>query len=80
LAAEAPAQVLPLDVERGATLALLMDGHTVGSGMAPEFTNTTARDCALGANPHFDGNEFLAGTFSDLGLWGRALAEWNLLS
>src|SRR2546426_11152325 len=65
-------------VKRGAALALFVDGQQAGSGSAPEFTTTAARDCALGGNPHFGGNEFLAGTFSHFGLWNRALSEDEL--
>ncbi len=64
--------------KRGATLTLFMDGLAVGSSAAPEFTTTTARDCALGGNPHFTGNEFLAATFADFSLWGRALSDEEL--
>ena len=35
--------------KRGAILTLFMDGLPVGSSAAPEFSTTTARDCALGA-------------------------------
>ncbi len=65
-------------VKRGATLSLFVDGKTAGSCAAPEFRTTTARDCALGGNPHFSGNEFLAATFADFGLWARALSEEEL--
>jgi DUF1680 family protein len=65
-------------VKRGATLSLFLDGKPAGSSAAPETTTTTARDCALGGNPHFSGNEFLAATFSDFGLWARALSEDEL--
>jgi hypothetical protein len=65
-------------IKRGATLALFVDGQPVASGPAPEFTVTAARDCALGGNPHFGGNEFLAATFAELGMWDRALSEAEL--
>ena len=65
-------------VKRGATLGLFLDGRPAGSGSVPEFTTTAARDCALGGNPHFSGNEFLAATFAEFGLWGRALSEEEL--
>jgi hypothetical protein len=62
-------------VKRGSTLTLFLNGKAVGSSAAPEFSNTAARDCALGGNPHFGGNEFLAATFSDFGIWARALSS-----
>ncbi len=61
-------------VKQGATLKLFLDGQPAGACAAPEFATTTARDCALGGNPHFGGNEFLAATFADFGLWERALS------
>jgi hypothetical protein len=61
-------------VKSGATLQPFLDGQPAGSCAAPEFTTTAARDCALGGNPKFTGNEFLAATFADFGLWERALS------
>jgi len=65
-------------VKRGGTLRLFLDGQPAGSCAAPEFTPTTARDCALGGNPHFSGNEFLAASFAEFGLWERALSTEEL--
>jgi DUF1680 family protein len=65
-------------LKQGATIRLFLDGKLAGSGTAPEFTTTTARDCALGGNPHFSGNEFLAATVADFGLWARALSANEL--
>ena len=65
-------------VKRDATLTLFVDGHVVGSTTVPAGSNTAAQDCALGGNPHFGGNEFLAATFADFGLWARALEEEEL--
>jgi len=58
--------------------ALCFDGRSAETCSVPQFTITTARDCALGGNPHFDGNEFLAATFADFGLWSRALSTEEL--
>jgi hypothetical protein len=66
-------------VKRGSKLTLFLDGQPAGSCAAPEFTTTSARDCALGGNPHFTGNEFLAATFAEFGLWARALSGEELL-
>jgi hypothetical protein len=60
-------------IKRGETLSLFLDGQPAGSCAAPRFTTTTARDCALGGNPHFSGDESLNATFADFGLWERAL-------
>jgi hypothetical protein len=65
-------------VKRGSSLTLVLDGRRAGSSAAPEFTTTSAHDCALGGNPHFGGNEFLAATFAEFGLWDRALSEAEL--
>jgi hypothetical protein len=60
-------------VKRGGPLTLFLDGKPVGSCVAPEFTTTLAKDCALGGNPHFSGNEFLAARFADFSFFARAL-------
>ena len=62
-------------VKRGSTLTLFVDGWRIGESAAPEFTTTQATDCALGGNPHFSGNEFLAARFTDFAVFGRALME-----
>jgi hypothetical protein len=61
-------------VKSGSTLKLFLDGQPAGSCAAPEFSTTTTRDCALGGNPKFTGNEFLAAAFADFGMWERALS------
>jgi uncharacterized protein len=61
-------------VKSGATLKLFLDGQLAGSCAAPELTTTATSDCALGGNPKFNGNEFLAAAFADFGLWERALS------
>ncbi len=60
-------------VKRGGTLTLFLNGQPAGSCAAPEFTTTQAKDCALGGNPHFSGNEFLAAHFADFAYYARAL-------
>ncbi len=45
-----------------------------GSCAAPEFSNTRTQDCALGGNPHYAGDEFLAARFADFRLYDRALS------
>jgi hypothetical protein len=61
-------------VKHGGSLKLFLDGKEVAVSAAPQFITTSARDCALGGNPHFGGNEFLAATFADFGLWARGLS------
>lgn len=62
-------------VKRGGTLTLFVNGQSSGSCAAPEFTTTQAKDCGLGGNPHFSGNEFLAARFADFFVFARALSE-----
>jgi hypothetical protein len=61
-------------VKQGGTLTLYLDGKSVGSCPAPEFSVTQAKDCALGGNPHYGGNEFLAAKFADFRFLARAFA------
>lgn len=61
-------------VKRGSQLTLYVDGRAVGSCGAPEFSTTLAQDCALGGNPHYGGNEFLAARFADFRFYARALS------
>jgi DUF1680 family protein len=60
-------------VKQGGSLKLYLDGHEVGACGAPELSMTQARDCALGGNPHYGGNEFLTAAFADFALHARAL-------
>jgi len=62
-------------VKNGNTLKLFLDGQPAGSCAAPQFNTTAAHDCALGGNPHFTGDECLAATVADFGLWERALSD-----
>jgi hypothetical protein len=61
-------------VKQGGQLTLFVDGVPTGSSPAPGWTVTRARDAALGGNPHFGGNEFLAARFADFGFFARALS------
>ncbi|HEY5910885.1 MAG TPA: beta-L-arabinofuranosidase domain-containing protein [Verrucomicrobiae bacterium] len=65
-------------VKRGEWLTLFVDGHPTGDCSVPQFATTATRQCALGGNPHFNGNEFLAATFADFGFWARALSSEEL--
>jgi hypothetical protein len=55
-------------------MRLYLDGTLAGSTNVPNLTASAARDFALGGNPHFPGDEFLAARFSQLRFYGRALA------
>jgi uncharacterized protein len=61
-------------VKWGGTLTFYLDGRAAGSCPVPEFSTTQARDCALGGNPHYAGNEFLAARFADFAFYARALS------
>jgi hypothetical protein len=61
-------------VKQSTTLSLYLNGDLVGSTPAPEFSVTRAKDCALGGNPHYAGDESLAARFADFGFLGRALS------
>jgi hypothetical protein len=61
-------------VKRGGTLTLFINGKSAGSCAAPEFTTTQAKNCALGGNPNYTGNEFLAARLADFTLFARALS------
>jgi hypothetical protein len=60
-------------VKRNGTLTLYLNGRAAGTCPAPMLSNTQARDCALGGNPHYSGNEFLAARVADFRFYGRAL-------
>ena len=62
-------------VKKGANLTLYLDGKPVGSCNAPIVSNTQSTACALGGNPRFACNEYLAARFSDFTLYVRALSE-----
>ncbi len=65
-------------VKQGGKLTLYLDGRAIGSGAAPEHTNTQAVDCALGGNPHHTGNEFLAARFAEFRFHNRALSAGEI--
>ncbi|MEW6157195.1 MAG: beta-L-arabinofuranosidase domain-containing protein [Verrucomicrobiota bacterium] len=61
-------------VKSGSDLVLYVDGHIRGRATVPLYIYSTAKDLALGGNPHFPGNEFLAADFSDLNFYSKALS------
>lgn len=54
-------------------LTLFLDGKEVTSTPASALISTRAIDCALGGNPHYTGNEFLAIDLADFAFFPRAL-------
>ena len=67
-------------VKEGVRLTLYVGGKPVGSCSVPEFSNTHAAACALGGNPHYTGNEFLAARFADFRFHNRALSAAEIQS
>jgi uncharacterized protein len=65
-------------VRAAGQLTLWVDGRAAASCAAPSTTSTGASDCALGGNPHFGGNEFLAARFADFLFLNRALGADEL--
>ncbi|MFN3651971.1 MAG: beta-L-arabinofuranosidase domain-containing protein [Armatimonadota bacterium] len=59
-------------VKQGPRLLLYVDGQVVGQSAAPLSVRSRSREVALGGNPRYAGNEFLAATFADFSLHGRA--------
>ena len=62
-------------VKHDGTLRLFVDGKAAGSCAVPAFLPTQATDCALGGNPHYQGNEYLAASFADFVFYARAFSE-----
>jgi uncharacterized protein len=60
-------------IKAGTQLGLFVDGKRAATATVPMFIRSNARDFALGGNPHYTGNEFLAGQFSDLTVYARAV-------
>ncbi len=60
-------------VKRGATLTLYISGKAFDTTAAPAALRTTAVDFALGANPHFTGDEHFIGRIDEFALYARAL-------
>lgn len=65
-------------VKSGTTLTLYLDGKRRETVAVPRSVHTTARSCALGGNPNYTGNEFLAADLADFALYFRALSDSEL--
>jgi DUF1680 family protein len=65
-------------VKDGTKLTLYVDGTARGTVRVPAETHSAARDVALGGNPHFGGNEFLAARFAEFTFSARAFSATEL--
>lgn len=62
-------------VKKDGALTLYIDGQPFGSCNVPLVSTTQSTACALGGNPKFNGNEYLAARFADFRLHAKALPE-----
>jgi hypothetical protein len=60
-------------VKAGTGLTLYLDGEPRAHATVPLFVSSRSHEIALGANPRYAGNEFLAARFAGFSLYGRAL-------
>jgi hypothetical protein len=65
-------------VKSGAKLTLHVNGDEKTSAGVPEEVYSEAGSVALGGNPNFGGNEFLAASLSDFALYARALSAGEI--
>jgi len=61
-------------VKADGQLILYVDGKSRETTTAPQFITSAAKSFALGGNPNFSGNEFLAAQFAGFAFYGRALS------
>jgi hypothetical protein len=61
-------------VKEGSRLTLFVDGRVAGRAIVPYRVRSNTREVALGGNPRFPGNEFLAATFAAFRLEARPLS------
>jgi hypothetical protein len=61
-------------VKRGPRLELYVNGELRGGADVPEYIFSQARDFAIGANPHYGGNECLVGCVDAFAFHGEALS------
>ncbi|MBL9138876.1 MAG: glycoside hydrolase family 127 protein [Verrucomicrobiales bacterium] len=62
-------------VKHDATVTFYADGKSIGSCVVPASMFSQTRACALGGNPRYSGNEYLAATYADLEITARAWSE-----
>ncbi len=61
-------------VKMGNQLAVYINGKLVASTSAPVYLPTVAADFALGANPHFSGNEYFWGCLDDFAFYAKGMS------
>ncbi|MBI5388527.1 MAG: LamG domain-containing protein [Verrucomicrobia bacterium] len=66
-------------VKSGSRLSLFLNGQQQDIVTVPAFVNTRARSCALGGNPNYSGNEFLAADFAGFTMSLRALTPEEVM-
>jgi len=67
-------------VKADGQLILYVDGKVRETATAPQFISSMAKGFALGGNPNFSGNEFLAAQFAGFAFFGRALSAQEVAS
>jgi hypothetical protein len=66
-------------VKEGSVLTLFVDGTARSSAEAPQVIKTRSKTCAVGGNPLYTGGpEFLAASFRQLAIYGRALTDGEI--
>ncbi|MEW6237915.1 MAG: beta-L-arabinofuranosidase domain-containing protein [Candidatus Omnitrophota bacterium] len=60
-------------VKSGSQLSLYINGKLADSTNAPIYLPTLAQDFALGANPHYEGNEYFTGCLDDFAFYAKAM-------
>jgi len=61
-------------VKQGPKLSLYVNGKLFDTTKVPNTVVSDAQDFALGANPHFTGNEYLTGRIDDFAFYAKALS------
>lgn len=61
-------------VKTGNQLLFYINGKQVDSTNAPIYLPTIANDIALGANPHYSGNEYFIGCMDDFAFYAKAMS------
>ena len=62
-------------VKQAETLTLYIDGKPFAKRSAPKTVRSNAVDFAIGANPHYQGNEYFVGKVDDFAFMAKALGE-----
>lgn len=65
-------------IKRGASLELFIDGVRKATASVPGSLSSSAKDLAIGGNPHYTGAEFLALEVADFQFLSRALTASEL--